>query len=658
MSLNPFFELYAGDRISPDDFVKMFSDVLVPHAVPIFAPGNAVVTGKQGSGKSMLLSLLRPEIRLQYHEAREEFPVPPDMRSFLSATVNLAHSVAIDFGLRRASDLEPEDIQLYFADFLNYLILRSLISCLKIYAFADDEIRKEVGLNLKGDECNRIIPALSSHPVWEGWIEPCETIEEFDNQLQNRIRGYRRYLHKKVREIDPDYLTTRTAIGEPALAFSEVLRSEDAIAKKTHIFIDIDQYEELANILNDKVEGQTVDYRATINKALANRNQFKVSYRIGTRGHAWRNHSKIMGTTAKLEEERDYKYVELDEILTRRENSKSHIFPKFARDVFNRRMIFAKFNVDLDEDNAIDDVYVKSFTPDEKIERLSLRKPQKALKFDKNFSLSTKNRLIKLAKNNLLSAKLGEIWVRQKGDVENLDVLDSELPWEKKKYWKKERREVALLQIASDSQQKPLWCGANDVIALSGGNILVFLSLNQFIWDTWILYKGKDSETRLSLPMIDVHVQSLGVQKASKYWIEKITQETGMSSERSRFVATIAGFFNKKLFADKKISYPGHTGFSIQKSELFEYPNVREYLEELVDYGNLLMLDHTTKNKDRKQRVKFYLNPIFCPHFGIPFIRTKEPYYSPLIEVVSWLSESGYSVSFNKDANVRPQRLV
>ena len=658
MSLNPFFELYAGDRISPDDFVNMFSDVLVPHAMPIFAPGNAVVTGKQGSGKSMLLSLLRPEIRLQYYEAGVEFPVPLEMRGFLSANVNLAHSSAYDFGLRRASDLEPEDIQLYFADFLNYLIIRSLISCLKVYSQDDDKVRKEIGLKLKGNEGNRIIPALSAHPVWEGWIKPCKTIEEFDDQLQKRVRGYRRYLHKKVKVIDPDYLATRTTIGEPALVFSEILRDAGAIARKTHIFIDIDQYEELANILNDKAEGQTVDYRATINKALANRNEFKVSYRIGTRGHAWRNHSKIMGTTAKLEEERDYKYVELDEILTRRENSKSHIFPKFARDVFNRRMIFAKFNVNLLEDSAIDEVYTSSFTPEEKIDRLSLRRPQNVLKFDKSFSEKSKNRLLKLAKNNLLSAKLGEIWVRQKGDIENLDVLDSELPWEKKKYWKKERREVALLQIASDSQQKPLWCGANDIIALSGGNILVFLSLNQFIWDTWILYKGKDSEVRPQLPNIDVHVQSLGVQKASKYWIEKITQETGMSAERSRFVATIAGYFNKKLFADKKITYPGHTGFSIQKSELFEYPNVREYLEELADYGNLLMLDHTTKNKDRKQRIKFYLNPIFCPHFGIPFIRTKEPYYAPLIDLVGWLSEAGYSISFNKDVDTRPQRLV
>ena len=288
MSLNPFFELYVGDRISPEDFVKMFSDILVPHAMPIFAPGNAVVTGKQGSGKSMLLSLLRPEIRLQYHEAGEEFPVPKAMRKFLSANVNLAHSIAIDFGLRRASELEPEDVQLYFADFLNYLILRSLISCLKTYAYADDKIRKEVGLKLKGDECNRIIPALSSHAVWEGWIKPCKTIEEFDQQLLNRIRGYRRYLHKKVRNIDPEYLSTRTAIGEPSLVFSEILRNAGAIDNKTHIFIDIDQYEELANILNDKVRGQTVDYRATINKALANRNEFRVSYRIGTRGHAWR----------------------------------------------------------------------------------------------------------------------------------------------------------------------------------------------------------------------------------------------------------------------------------------------------------------------------------------------------------------------------------
>src|SRR3569832_777550 len=99
-SANPFFELYVGERISSVEFETIFSDALVRHAESLFLPGNVVVTGVQGSGKSMLLSLLRPEIRLQYAKSGARFPVGEDLLDFLGCGVNLAHSNAIDFGNR------------------------------------------------------------------------------------------------------------------------------------------------------------------------------------------------------------------------------------------------------------------------------------------------------------------------------------------------------------------------------------------------------------------------------------------------------------------------------------------------------------------------------------------------------------------------------
>ncbi len=45
-----------------------------------------------GSGKSMLLKLLHLETRLMYAHQQVDFPVPLELRKFISCSINLAHS--------------------------------------------------------------------------------------------------------------------------------------------------------------------------------------------------------------------------------------------------------------------------------------------------------------------------------------------------------------------------------------------------------------------------------------------------------------------------------------------------------------------------------------------------------------------------------------
>ncbi|MBB5276898.1 hypothetical protein HNR26_002976 [Rhizobium rosettiformans] len=646
MKSNPFFELYVTDRISPRDFVTIFSDFLVPHAEPLFLQGNAVITGIQGSGKSMLLQLLQPYIRRQYFESDTEFPVPPERRKFLGVNVNLAHSSAIDFGLRRDFDDEPAEVELLFADFFNYLAIDGLLKNIRYIAEGPVELAREAGLKVMGNEVNEIARSVSQLPVWEGWLEPTSSLDDLQKSVASRLHGYRRYLHMKDRVLDPSFRSTRTAVGIPIIECAEALRNSGFIAPGTNVFVNVDQYEELGNISSRNKENPA-DYRAVINKALASRDP-RVSYRIGTRGHAWRRHSQIMGTNAKLEEERDYKYVDLDMLLKRSENVGKDIFSKFARDVFQRRLKFAGFSemcVRSSGTDALVDVYGKSPTSSEKVRKFGIRRPERALRFEKGTKPQTIEILNSLAKRDLLSAKLGEIWIRQKGDVYDLQVPDEKLPWELQKYWKKERREVAALQIASQTGTRALWGGAEDIVGLSGGNILVFLSLNQFIWDTWLQDKGRDFNSLEDLPKIEIGVQTAGVHKASHFWVEKIRQETGRSGDRFRFAFIVAEFLARRLYEDDKLSNPGHTGFSVLMSDLEDFPGVKAFLEELADYGNFLMLDHTTKNADRKGRVKLYFHPVFCPRFDLPYVRTKEPYYASVKEVLSWMFSAGSKVA-------------
>ncbi len=644
MKSNPFFELYVGDRFTSREFVTIFSDFLVPHALPIFIPGNVVVTGIQGSGKSMLLGLLQPTVRLEYDAEGERFPVPEDRRKFLSAGVNIAHKSAIDFGLRKHIDDDPEEVEFLFADFLNYLIVEDFLKSISCIANGPANIRSEVGLQTGGNAIHEMATVLSNLQIWEGWLGPCNTFQELMQRVQERVRLYRRYLHRKDHELDYSIKDTRTQIGHPIRDCILELKSAGFVDQDTNLFVDIDQYEELGNISTRQSRGKKVDYRSVINRALAARDG-AVSYRIGVRGHAWRRHGYIQGTDARLEEERDYKYVDLDVLLKRKEDQRIDIFPDFAKDVFKRRLKFSGFREDLLKGtDQIEEVYGPQLSANERVRQLNIREPERIVNFEADWRAETKDTLKELAKKDLLSAKLGEIWIRQKGDIFDLDVPKGQLPWESKSYWRKERREAAALQIASRAQQRPYWCGGDEIISLSGGNILVFLSLNQFIWDTWIQYANDKAEVRSSLPKIAQIVQSIGILKASNFWIEKMGQETGRSSERLKFVNLVAEKFAAKLYSDEKLSYPGHTGFSLVEQEMREYPEILLFLEELADYGNMLMLDHTTKYRDRKHRKKFYFHPIFCPHFRIPYNRTKEPYYAKASEVASWIYESGYKL--------------
>ena len=211
---------------------------------------------------------------------------------------------------------------------------------------------------------------------------------------------------------------------------------------------------------------------------------------------------------------------------------------------------------------------------------------------------------------------------------------------QKKIWWKKERIELAIVQIAGRCQQRPLWSGYHEIIDLSGGNILTFLSICQFIWDTQS--QVGDRETLfIDANPIDTEIQAIGIFKASNYWLNKITQETGRSGDRFRLAKQIGNVLGRHLHADRHMSYPGHNGFSLTDQDLKQAPHVNELLEEMSDYGTLVVSSHTTKEKDRRSRRKFYLNPILCPHFKIPYKRLKEPMYIRSFYVEKWMYEAG-----------------
>jgi len=653
MKSNPFFELYVGDRISSREFVTLFSPKLVPHMSALFRPGNIVVTGIQGAGKSMLLSLLKPHVRREYLQAGEEFPVPIELRKFICGSVNLAHSNVIDFGYRKGIDEDVLQTEFFFGDFLNYLLIDSLLSSIEIYASSNKELREEVGLLVNRDELDGVSKALADLPIFEGWLTNASTFQVLRARIAERIRIYRRYNHKKLRSLPTEVIETLTPIGGPIIDFAKRLKNQGIIDEDTNVMVDIDQYEELGNISSRETSGKAVDYRAVINKALASRTPH-VSYRIGTRKYSWRRHGRIHGTQGKLESSRDYKYIDFDGLLRRHELDSArakNVFHEFASDVFRRRLRFAEFNV-LDEADVLKEVYGDSFSPKDKVNKVyGLRSPEKYINLDTRWSQNSKDVLRELATSgDLFSAKLGEIWLHQKGDVEELDVRKKDLPWERvsARWWKKERSQMISILVASAGRQKAIWGGVNEILELSGGSILAFLGINQFIWAAWLSRNDRPEITRRDLPNVAINVQSMAIYEASEEWVDMIFEQTGRSAERKRFVQKTAEILEKRLLADKKLSYPGATGFSVGNDDLLDVPDAAQFLEQLSDYGNMLMLPHTSRETSRRSRTKYYFHPIYCPSLGMPYVRTKEPYYVKIAEVAGWIHECGYPISFNQ----------
>lgn len=143
-------------------------------------------------------------------------------------------------------------------------------------------------------------------------------------------------------------------------------------------------------------------------------------------------------------------------------------------------------------------------------------------------------------------------------------------------------------------------------------------------------------ETSLTLPKIDPSNQTLGILEASANWFDKISRENG-GKERKQFIAFLGVLFNKSLVADTNMSYPGHNGFSLEIQDQESNPKIDKFLKEASDFGDLQERAHTTKNKDRKKRVKWYLNPMLSPYFKIPPTHPKEPKYITIDELKEWL---------------------
>lgn len=653
---NPFVDLYVTESISADTFVKVFSTALLDEAdtLALYQPGNVLLIGLQGSGKTALLNLLKPEVLIAYRRANRAWPLPDSCARFISAGINLSKSGAMDFGQRSIEAGDGRDSErrfaMYFADFLNYWVVDDLLQSIEtLYSAGEAGVRDFLDINAAPEKLDQFATTLSSKSCWHHALVGVKTYASLRQSLESRIMAYRSFLNYNTDEIPQEITHSKTSAGDPISVTVDILRTYGILPKELPVLIRIDQFEDLMGLEEAGDHSLRIDYRAVIFKMMGTRDS-RLSYRVGVRPYAVQQDFRMLGTASAIEERRNYTVVDIDSVLRRKEHSPG-IFPKFAASVFAKRLAEANYKLPNTKKSLISYVFGSKPSPEERSLNYAKEAVEGIILNDPLWPIGAYDFLSRLAKTSPVSAKLGEAWLRQQINRKPKEQISVEkMEWEKqaKRWWKKERIEQALLQIAAARRQRMVWSGDSDILTLSGGNILVFLSICQLIWAEYLRAEGGGSLA--DVPEIHSQIlQDLGIQQASEYWYRKLRADPNGGDDRHRFVSVLANDLRNNMRDDKRMSYPGANGFSLSDRSLEEDSAVGIFLDQCTAYGVLTMSRHTPKTASRGESKKWYLFPILSPYFQIPAAHTKEPVYAAVSDVREWLSKAKVGNFFKAD---------
>ncbi len=639
---NPFAELYVTESIGTDTFAKLFSPVLArePQTHALFQRGNIVLTGLQGSGKTALLNLLRPEVMISYRRLGAEWPLPKDLSIFVGAGINLNSSKARDFGQRMLPHREDSVATdaLLFGDFLNYWIIDDLLR--SIETIRDDsatQIYRMLGIDANELRLDRFAQMIAGEECWFGSLEGISTYEGLKAAIRGRIYSYRNFLNYND-ELPASIVRSKTSAGEPIEVVAAGLKHAGVISADVPVLVVVDQFEDLMG-LEASHRGETgTALRGVVMKMLSQRGQ-QVSYRIGARPYSLYPDFATFRAGAPAEEMRNFKFIDIGHVLGSKE-ARPGLFKKFCEDVFRRRLGYtAGTRVSL-----LQVVFGRNELPDARARRYVKSNPSNVIASQDRIGKEHAGVLADIAARSPLSARLGVAWLLQQAEQErevSAEALAGE-PWNmgSRVWWKKERSQQALLQIAASQKQRMKWYGPGDIVALSGGDILVFLSICQFIWAEYRRTVGTSSGDDGPPKGIPEVTQDVGIHEASSYWFRKIKADPNGGDDRHRFIGVLGTKLRTALREDRRMSYPGETGFSLSERELGANQDLSVFLSRCVACGVLDSSRHTAKSKHRGQSTKWYLFPILTPYFQVPTRRTKEPKYLRALELRKWLREA------------------
>ncbi|MCL5237160.1 MAG: hypothetical protein M1353_04850 [Nitrospirae bacterium] len=683
ISINPFQQLYFSDDTQTETtFVELFSAEVLQAAIhPVFQGGNVVLSGAQGCGKTMILSLLRPETRIAYWRHGREFPVNKQMRNFISAGVNLTRSRITDIvqvTLYRGDEADEREMPFYFADFFNYWVVEDLIKSVETIGKNPEIFDSIVDLN----RINIFVTYVAKQDCWFGALEGVTNIEQLKERIVKRVDFYRRWVNGNLSEEQPadEISQSKTNIGEPIARTAECLRQSGMIKDDVPVLIRVDQIEEMHRAFTERQRRLLLAFRKMLNRAFAARDA-RVHYRAGTRRYGWNNPDflGIWGSEARLEKRRDYHLIDMDEELFALGEVKNSIFHRFSIDAFQKRVeYYFRGEVTKLKPKLAKSIFGKHPIAEERLVQLNLNPDDnqidRALGLDSAADGGTWTdewrtffrKLYRSGRAGMLDAVLAAAWGRQTGGARSKrqhreSPPPANAPWRERKWWRKEHLDQAVLQLMTRCQQRFMWWGYNDIRSLSGGNITVFLHICHRIWDSFLKNESSLEPSKrtdlLNGGTIDYNIQAAGILFASNEWFNKLPEEPGGNARKS-FVEKLGMRLNDDMMRDLRMSYPGGNGISIAltefNSEADDVTDLRNSMREAVGYGVLFATEHSSKTKSGGRRIKFYLNPILCPRFQLPEARTKEPYYWKIDELFELMDQARVTLSRARSPRQKP----
>lgn len=652
---NPFETIYLTEALrDPDLYWDLFSpEIVTGEAKQLFQRGNVVLLGSNGTGKTMLLRLFDPAVQVAYLQKGKEIPIPEESRRFLSIGINFVSAAVGTFGGRRVTRNVEDNLDLwgrYFGDFLNYFLVGELLQTLEFISAPECLVlTKHLGSRTDAKSLDEFSRRLAGNACWFGAMKEISSLREIMSLVRERISIYRAFANWNMEALPEAISRTKTDIGIPLIESRKELENLEILGATIPLMVTIDQYETLLHIDYETALDPSKSigrvFCRVVNSLMSSRSP-EVSFKVGVRPYSWDREMRAFGTDARLELGRDYQKVNLDDLLRRKENRSSWIFPEFASDVAGRRIAKALGGDPKKYETWFTKALEELSTEDE-LGRYCANVEDRLLPRHPEWPESWNNMLAELYAESKFEAKLAEVWLAQRTRTMDDDEVRGEggkrleeafgnREW-KSEYWAKERREALLTRIASSCRQRRLYGGWEAVLTLSGDNILVFLSLCREIWHIRERVKA-ESEGQLEKFSIDVQAQA--IRSVSESWLKKQTEFPG-GSRRQDFVKRLAVGIRKGLEADSGLVYPGRNGFSLLEEEYESQgaQGIRDFLANATDFGALVSSQHTTKESDKRPRRKWYIFPVLCPNLDIPAIRTKEPYYASLAEVRHWLDD-------------------
>ena len=500
---------------------------------------------------------------ISYRKLGAEWPLPDDLSRFVAAAINLNSSKARDFGQRILAH-ERDSVAtnaLLFGDFLNYWIIDDLLRSIEtIRNDTATEVHRMLRVDANPARLDEFARTVAGEECWFGSLEGISTYERLIAAIRQRIYSYRNFLNYND-ELPTSIVRSKSSAGEPIEVVAAALKQAGVVPSEMPVLVVVDQFEDLMGLeVSDGAETGTA-LRGVVMKMLSERGQ-QVSYRIGARPYSLYPDFAAFRAGSPAEEMRNFNIIDIGAVLGSKE-ARPGLFKEFCEDVFRRRLGYgARTSVSL-----LSVVFGRSETPDERARRYVKSNPSNVITSQDGISGGHATVLATVAVHSPLSARLGVAWLLQQLERRQGEIAPEAVaaePWNRRRrrWWRKERNQQALLQIAASQRQKMKWYGPRDIVALSGANVLVFLSMCQFIWAEYGRTKPDSGEDDGPPRGIATGTQDVGIQEASSYWFRKIKADPNGGDDRHRFVSILGTKLRTGLREDRRMSYRVRPGLA------------------------------------------------------------------------------------------------